>query len=134
MRKEDFLSHYYAVFGPNGKVFPCGREACVDLIKACNEFSNPRINYGNVETGQMNIDAIKHLVLECEPRLIFQELYLQALGGDHLAIDSIDEKHLAVLAAACDLTDKNFGTKICPKVEPEILKEIDTLYQETFLV
>ena len=106
MKKEEFLSCYYSVFGPNGKVFPCGRETCIELIKACNTFSNPRINYGNTETGKMNIDAIKHLVLECEPKLIFQELYLQALGeNNHLAIGSIDEKHLAVLAAVCPDSD-----------------------------
>lgn len=52
---------YYKVFDTCGNVRACGRETCIELIEACS-CRQPDIYFGNVETGQMNIEAIKEFV------------------------------------------------------------------------
>ena len=49
---------YKIVFDENGEVRACGRENCKKLIKACMELY-PDVDFGNPETGMMNIEKIK---------------------------------------------------------------------------
>lgn len=41
MTKQEFCNHYYKVFTEDGKVKPCGRNMCIQLIEICNEISAP---------------------------------------------------------------------------------------------
>lgn len=49
---------YNAVFDTTNKVRSCGREACIELIKCCKE-AEPSTDFGNAETGFMQVDNIK---------------------------------------------------------------------------
>lgn len=53
---------YNNVFDENGEVKACGREACKELIRACME-KNPGVDFGNPETGMMNIKNVKEFAL-----------------------------------------------------------------------
>ena len=48
------------VFDSDGNVLPCGREVCKELISTASQIY-PNVNFGNVETGQMNIDNMLQL-------------------------------------------------------------------------
>lgn len=54
---------YDIVFDENGDVTVCGREACKQLIMACEEVK-PGVDYGNPQTGFMNIENIQNLKRE----------------------------------------------------------------------
>lgn len=56
---------YDVVFDKNGEIKTCGREACKKLILAC-EALKPGVNYGNSQTGFMNIENIKTLRRELD--------------------------------------------------------------------
>ena len=54
-----FAEKYFEVFDKDtGEVRVCGRDACKTLMRACAELSPDGI-YGNLESGYMNIVAIK---------------------------------------------------------------------------
>lgn len=63
---------YKEVFSSDGCVKACGREKCSNLIKACQSFDNS-IDFGNVETGSMNV---------CKIRSFCKEMLL--VGDDNL--------------------------------------------------
>ncbi len=48
---------YYEVFDTNDKITACGRDKCKSLILACQKL-NPQIDFGNADTGMMNVDNI----------------------------------------------------------------------------
>ena len=59
--KEDIKVLYDEVFDENGEVKLCGRYACMGLISACEDIE-PGTDFGNTDTGFMNIENIKRLV------------------------------------------------------------------------
>ena len=56
--KEDILELYNEVFDKNGSVKLCGREKCIDLIRALSN-KYPEENFGDTESGFMNVNVIK---------------------------------------------------------------------------
>ncbi len=56
-RSERFFEQYGIVFDERGKVKLCGRENCKELIKRANAI-DPNTDYGNVETGCMNVQSM----------------------------------------------------------------------------
>ena len=52
---------YDEVFDSNGNVKLCGREKCKKLIDACKN-AYKGVDFGDSETGYMNIDNIKKYV------------------------------------------------------------------------
>jgi hypothetical protein len=52
------LEKYKKVFDEDGEIRLCGREACKDLIMACEE-KYAQIDFGNTQTGMMNVENIK---------------------------------------------------------------------------
>lgn len=59
--KEDILELYNKVFDKNGSVKLCGREKCIDLIRALS-CKYPDVNFGDTESGFMNVNIIKKYV------------------------------------------------------------------------
>ena len=59
----NFLKLYYLAFNNKGEVKNCGRNVCKELIKAAYKINNTT-DYGNPETGFMNIENIKILYEE----------------------------------------------------------------------
>lgn len=57
--KRDFELAYKKVFDENGKVLPCGRDKCIELINEANKLRAG--DYGNSITGYMNIDKLQEL-------------------------------------------------------------------------
>lgn len=53
---------YNVVFDSNGKVKPCGREYCKELISECSKYTSHYC--GDISTGFMNIDVIKSVYNE----------------------------------------------------------------------
>ncbi len=60
MANPKFRELYEAVFGENGQIKACGRDACKDLINACSELDSLTY-YGNPETGIMNLDSFQKM-------------------------------------------------------------------------
>ena len=56
---EDLKSQYNIVFDENGNVKACGRKACSNLIELCEMATNGQMDFGNKETGMMNVELIK---------------------------------------------------------------------------
>lgn len=54
---EEILDLYNEVFDKNGKIKPCGRELCKQLIIKMSE-KFPNEDFGNKETGFMNTETI----------------------------------------------------------------------------
>lgn len=52
---------YNRVFDENGEIKLCGREACKELIRACEEMTGEVGKFGSTETGFMEPEAIKAL-------------------------------------------------------------------------
>ena len=56
---------YNDVFNENGEIKACGRDKCKKLIIACETYYkfhyNENVNFGNSDTGFMNVDNIKKL-------------------------------------------------------------------------
>lgn len=59
---KKLIEAYNKVFDAQGNVRACGRQACIDLIKACDE-DEPDIYFGNKETGKMAVEVIQNYVL-----------------------------------------------------------------------
>lgn len=57
---KEFKSLYKQVFDENGNIKACGRETCIELIRAAAELDG-KTKYGNLKTGFMNIDNLKAL-------------------------------------------------------------------------
>lgn len=57
------VEKYRRVFDNNGNIKPCGREACKDLISACEQLC-PDIDFGDNKTGMMHVVNIKKLYAE----------------------------------------------------------------------
>lgn len=55
--KEQFLNQYNKVF-LNDEVTPCGRDACKKLIILANQISEKPMNFGDENTGLMNVENI----------------------------------------------------------------------------
>lgn len=53
---------YDKCFDEQGNIKQCGRQNCINLILACQKFGGR--NYGDIETGYTNVDAIKQLMKE----------------------------------------------------------------------
>lgn len=60
---NNLMDLYNNVFDEAGKVKACGRTACSELINACSSLDNS-IDFGNSETGIMNVDNIKDFITE----------------------------------------------------------------------
>ena len=52
------IEKYSKVFNGNGDIKACGREACKELIIACMD-KYPGVNFGDPDTGMMNVENIK---------------------------------------------------------------------------
>lgn len=59
---QKLIKAYNKVFDAQGNVSACGRQACIDLIKACEQ-EKDNIYFGNSETGQMEVEVIQNYVL-----------------------------------------------------------------------
>ena len=57
--REQLIAQYNIVFDEEGNVKACGRDACKELIRLCEEYTGIKDKYGNFETGVMNIEEIK---------------------------------------------------------------------------
>ena len=55
-----FLKQYNEVFDAGGAVKLCGRDTCKKLMLNASKIK-PGIDYGNMDSGFMNIEAIKEL-------------------------------------------------------------------------
>jgi hypothetical protein len=64
MRGEnmDIKKLYNDVFNEDGTVKLCGRNACKALIMACQEKFGDNINFGNTNTGMMNVENIQKYI------------------------------------------------------------------------
>lgn len=58
--KEKLKTVITEVFNENGEIRPCGREKCKELISLASQIY-PKINFGDPNTGIMNMDAMKEL-------------------------------------------------------------------------
>lgn len=85
-REIDFLECYSKVFAPNGEIKECGRDACSDLISKCLVLDDSGVDYGNVATGFLNIDAVKQLVIKKFPAIIFREEYVSRLNSRYAGV------------------------------------------------
>ena len=56
---EDLKHQYNVVFDEDGNVKACGRKACSKLIELCEMATNGQMDFGNKETGMMNVELIK---------------------------------------------------------------------------
>lgn len=61
MANEKLINAYEKVFDEHGRIRPCGRDACISLIEECKKVQ-PKVYFGNVKTGKMDIEAIKEFV------------------------------------------------------------------------
>lgn len=61
MEVSKLVKKYHVVFNNEGDIKPCGRKACQDLILTCSQME-PNENFGNLNTGIMNVEAIKKFV------------------------------------------------------------------------
>ena len=59
---KDFLFKYGRVFDESGNIRLCGRNACADLIEACQKIASDKsVYYGNMSTGFMEVENIQNL-------------------------------------------------------------------------
>ena len=56
---------YKKVFNEDGTQKLSGREACKELIKACQDACYQDIDFGNEETGMMNVENIQRFMCSC---------------------------------------------------------------------
>lgn len=56
---------YNKVFDADGDVKACGREITKELIAACMKLE-PRTDFGNIQTGVMNVENIKQLYIKTQ--------------------------------------------------------------------
>lgn len=57
--KNDFMTLYKQVFDADGNITACGRNKCIELMTAANKIKTG--NYGNTNTGRLNIETVKDL-------------------------------------------------------------------------
>lgn len=62
MYKKEIIEAYKKVFDEDGNVQLCGREKCKNLIRILKQ-QIPEVNFGDEETGFMNIENIKKYVI-----------------------------------------------------------------------
>ena len=62
---SEILKLYNVVFTEDGQIKACGRENCKKLIVACEQdnINNPHIDFGNSDTGFMNVENIKNYII-----------------------------------------------------------------------
>lgn len=60
MNYQEFLQAYNAVFDETGCIKPCGREMTQRLISAALAIE-PCGKFGDLQTGYMNVEAIKKI-------------------------------------------------------------------------
>ena len=58
---ETAKANYREVFNADGSIKVCGREACKTLIRSCMAY-NPNVDFGNPETGMMNVNNIRQML------------------------------------------------------------------------
>lgn len=63
MMVEQLRDQYFKVFDRNGDVLACGREECKKLIILCEKIY-PDEKFGDLETGRMNVSAIKDVAIK----------------------------------------------------------------------
>jgi hypothetical protein len=64
MMLEKLRSQYFNVFDKaTGDVLACGRDECKKLMQVCAEIF-PGETFGDMETGRMNIPAIKDVAIK----------------------------------------------------------------------
>ena len=56
----EFIRKYREVFNISESIVLCGREKCKELIAICKELDG-NTDYGNLDTGMMNVDNIYNL-------------------------------------------------------------------------
>lgn len=61
MANEKLIEAYQKVFNTQGEIKPCGRDACIFLIEECKRVQ-PKVYFGDIKTGKMDINAIKSLM------------------------------------------------------------------------
>ena len=61
----NFLNLYLIVFDENGNVRPCGRDACIELIRTASCIV-PDKDFGDVSSGFMNVDRMHKLYQYCK--------------------------------------------------------------------
>lgn len=133
-RENDFLECYSKVFAPNGEIKECGRDVCINLILKCLKLDESGVDYGNVGTGFLNIDAVKQLVAKKFPAIIFREEYVRKLNGEYAGVLPENATHPIVsfyFLTSCGLLPKDeakfndetapFYTKLTKLVENAIL-------------
>ena len=59
--KEKLKTLIREVFNSNGEIRPCGREKCKELVSLASQIY-PGINFGDPNTGIMNMDTMKELL------------------------------------------------------------------------
>lgn len=57
---------YNKVFDKNGEIKVCGRDACKNLIQECERKFGENIDFGNADTGMMNVEIIQKYIQEME--------------------------------------------------------------------
>lgn len=130
MQKEVFLQYYSAVFAPNGDIMPCGRMHCMELIHACKKFGSSIKYYGNDSTGHLDIPAIKSLVAEQMPEIIFKEHYLKVFDTSGNLINS-SEDAISSLLVSCNIVKPGFSTD-APKASSFDEASVKVLFKELF--
>jgi len=61
MKNIQIIKLYTEIFDKNGEIKPCGRDKCKKLIMLLSE-AEPSIDFGNAETGFMNVDNIRNYI------------------------------------------------------------------------
>ncbi len=59
--KQLFLEIYAKVFNEDGSIKNCGRTVCIQLISLAQQLSDATIDFGNVDTGFINIEPMQKL-------------------------------------------------------------------------
>ncbi len=77
--QKDFLGLYRTVFTNDGTPKSVGRDECVALIEAAMEVGSPSMDYGNLETGVINLENVKYLRRSI---LRFMYLYPEVFNED----------------------------------------------------
>jgi hypothetical protein len=62
MIENIILEKYNEIFDEKGRVKLCGREKCIEFIELLSS-NYPGINFGNKETGMMNVSNINEFML-----------------------------------------------------------------------
>lgn len=122
-RENDFLESYSKVFAPDGEITKCGRDVCVELISKCLELDDLGVDYGNVATGFLNIDAVKQLVAKKFPAIIFREEYVSRRNGEFTK--ALIEKKACTLISF----DSLLSCGLLPKGSAKLSNETAPIYE-----